>query len=248
MSIRHDVSLSFRIECTRERGAFLVLKDTAEKQVLYSEPQVIEYMQAHHNSWRAFAKKLGTSLSPEDIIFICGWVKTTEWALGAFTDGKSSVKLELSTSLPVGAGASFQVSHTEERSAHPICRIGPQGRDKSSDKPPSKRRKGKQTASTSQAPEPPLKNDQCVFIHYYKMKPRFLGFAPRVIKAAAGPDELPPSPDDDWEDPPRVLASDTSGEVDPEQQYEVVRNPELEKVCRIHFYAALPSHCLLPAI
>ncbi|KAF9810944.1 hypothetical protein IEO21_06748 [Rhodonia placenta] len=46
-----------------------------------------------------------------------------------------------------------------------------------------------------------LKCDQCIFIHYYKMKKR-LKICPIIMKAAAGPkdpDTGPPDDDDDFE-------------------------------------------------
>ena len=38
-------------------------------------------------------------------------------------------------------------------------------------------------------------DDQCIFLHYYKLKSRTFR-RPKVIKAAAGPDELDYDPDD----------------------------------------------------
>ena len=49
------------------------------------------------------------------------------------------------------------------------------------------------------------KNDQCIFLNFYKMKRRIWR---QIVRAAAGPHELPPGPND--EDSSPVLTSNSS--------------------------------------
>ena len=45
-------------------------------------------------------------------------------------------------------------------------------------------------------PTSPPPQDQCLFLHYYKMKRRFWWPFKDAMQAAAGPHQLPPGPDD----------------------------------------------------
>ena len=77
--------------------------------------------------------------------------------------------------------------------------------------------------SLSSLATPPVKRDQTLFIHYYKMKARW--WMKRIIKAAAGPDERDPdrSGDGELEDMADGLQVDSDEE-------EIVQEPPIDQV------------------
>lgn len=134
-----------------------------------------DYMLRHHASWYDLARDtLGMDLRSDEIIFVQGVVKTTDrWALTAVTDSGEGVEVHFSTDLGPYGNASFSFSRDRQASLSYPYRLGRALTiDTSRDEGASTGRKA-------------TKKDQCIFIHYYKLKRRWYG--PKVIKAAAEP-------------------------------------------------------------
>lgn len=180
-------------------------------------------MRKNHESWYAFAKDpetYGLHTEPEEIILVRGTVKTSAWALAAYTDaGNQAHDITFNAKAGTLAGAGFKWSSSHSSSAQLEQRVGPG--DVSRTKPLSRsagkavarykeelpeiefeRSKGWDSSIDAESP-----SNQCVFIGYYKIKYRFWGV--KKISAAGGYDELPPG-----EDPlqsPSVVADDGEG-------------------------------------
>ncbi|CCM01525.1 uncharacterized protein FIBRA_03581 [Fibroporia radiculosa] len=180
-----------------------------------------DYIIKNYNDWyRLTTTRIGLTVDKGDIVFISGWVKASEWLIGTIVSGGHSAKLSIQAGTDSVANASFSISGTEtharcwieRRSAYSTkpeiddAALGHDiGHDVGNRKRQKKTKKGKQRAEEA-TPTPVL--NQCIFMHYYKVRRRFL--IPQVIRAAAGPSELPWSPRDDGDDSDGAWAMETS--------------------------------------
>lgn len=148
------------------------------------ESAIQEYILQHMASWLTFAKeKLGTKAPKEaEIIFVSGCTMTTVWAEAVYETKASRGELRVSTSglFP------FKLSFSLGKSKHQSTLHERRG--------PPKRVFAIRWVSTviSALLSTVWKADQCIFMNYYTMKRPY--FVPKVMRAAAGPHELP---DDD---------------------------------------------------
>ena len=176
-------SAGVRYRCLEESGALLMLKHAGHKTYIDCPVHIKKYMKKNMARWSHFANAhLGVGVEDKDIIFVSGFIKTPAWGEAAFTHRSTGGELLVSAGcfMPPASGE-FQVSL--ERCAEPsiFCRSGPPDRV---------------SASTTHSTEMgQRKDDQCIFINYYKMRSRTpWGMG---MQAAAGPHELPPGPDED---------------------------------------------------
>ncbi len=171
----------------------VMLNPPGVAEVIESRRHVINYMRHNFDSWLEFANasySWGLGLRPEDLLFIVGTMKTTQWALAAFQgdmfrhkDGYVSGQFG-----PVGnVGFSIQISNQPLPNTHfrlcpppPAPQVG------------DERRTSYRNHDTS-AGLPLAEPNQCLFIHYYKMMRRLWWKGP--MQAAAGPHQLPPEAD-----------------------------------------------------
>ncbi len=195
--------------------------DATKTELRLQQTHFMKYMKTHHESWYRFAyETLGINCEREDIILVCGFIKTSCWTVAALageSDHTREVMLngQLGPLFNVGAGYASrreQLSSIQQRSgpttrmsisetmarAHWQTLLGP-------------------TCTTSRdalAPAPthdPSSRDQCVFLNYYKIKynSRFL----RKIVAAAGPSDFPgPDGSIDHEVPGLLVELSPSGD------------------------------------
>ncbi|RDX56926.1 hypothetical protein OH76DRAFT_337 [Lentinus brumalis] len=172
-------------EFSTQTGALLRLKEGAHASRLTCEDLMITYMSKHISTWHAFAvgPQVGASIEEDDIVFICGHTKASEWQLAAFHDHSSrGGKLYLHVGVPSLAGGGFHVSFNEEGTATVPSRYGP--------------------IPAHSGPDPAPVNHS-VFLNYFRMKRKLLFTVP--MKAAAGPHQLPPKGDDDSKGLTKVL-------------------------------------------
>ena len=200
----------------------LILKQAAHRDVLHPSKDLAQYITRSHRTWYRFAQDVfRLDLKEEDIIFVHGSVKTAEWALAAATQRAREGSLLFGGEFGPLARATFSVSASrsaamsmEHRSGPKVARLGA---------------------------EDSLQNefDQCVFLHYYKIKRRrFLG--PKVIRAAG---ERSSS-----RSPPSSVSSSEMGERFP-ADVSLDRSVQIEEVpprvavstsCKI--LAVIPNH------
>ncbi|KAI0750127.1 hypothetical protein C8Q80DRAFT_1269887 [Daedaleopsis nitida] len=177
-----------RFQCSEETGALLMLKQPAHKTYLNCAVHIRQYIRNHLSSWCDFANQIrGIGLQEKDIIFISGHTKTSVWAEAAFHHSNSNGELVIGGSCFVpSVSGEFRVSMSRCTDATVFSRYGPRELVSSwSDDPTA-------------LPCMP-KCQQSIFVNYYKMKTRRWPLRHTVIRAAAGPHELP---DDDEDDDP----------------------------------------------
>ncbi|OCH86840.1 WD40 repeat-like protein [Obba rivulosa] len=201
--------LSFQY--TGGRGAILVLEDGAVNKELHEGRRLANYMRQNYESWNEWAQeKLPEGIEHDDIIFVRGWMKTTQWAVAAFADGGRAASLSFNTNLPLPANPSLTMSVSSNVSFSKQHRIGPSRlvQRVTQNRPLL-------TAPDSQ-PHIPVefepKANQCVFLQYYKIKSRrWWIWRSMEIKAAAEPRDLSRPPDEGSFPPvPAGYTSDTS--------------------------------------
>ncbi|KAH9949139.1 WD40 repeat-like protein [Amylocystis lapponica] len=202
-----------QFQCTDEQGALLVMKEPATREELHPSRRMANYMRQNHQSWYTFATEVcDLDIEREDIIFVRGWVKTAEWAVAAFVHEGRAAQLTFSGDFTAGANASFTLATATNVTVLPEVSAGPRGMVQQGRRA-SLRITGPPDLDAAQD----QLHEQCVFLHYYKMKMRF--FWPRVMKAAAGPHELPSSGDHDYND------TDVAVDVAMEDEMEIEQVP-----------------------
>ncbi|KAH9918069.1 WD40-repeat-containing domain protein [Fomitopsis serialis] len=194
---------SVAFECTDEQGAVLVLTDAAHRQQLPSR-RMMNYLKQNIREWYTFATsdEVDLPLQKEDIVFVFGFVKTTQWAVASYVEGGRSARFSFNGGYG-SAQASISAFATVGNSRAPAHNWGPKhqaGPPLPPQPGPSSRRRARSGRHNEPVAGPSADTqgseaDQCVFLQYYKMKYR-LGLWPTVMRGAAGYDELPRGPDD----------------------------------------------------
>lgn len=176
-----SASLGLRYQCNEESGALLVLSRPGHKTSLDCSMHIRRYMRTHLASWCDFANgHLGIGLEDKDIIFVSGFVKTSVWATAAFHNSSASGELVIAAGcFGPSASGEFRVSLSRGSNASVFSRAGPLDR----------------LTKWNKSGELDEECDQCIFLNYYKMKNRKWR-RPAVMRAAAGPHQLPHDSDD----------------------------------------------------
>ncbi|KAI1785167.1 hypothetical protein LXA43DRAFT_1077142 [Ganoderma leucocontextum] len=153
-----------RFKFSDEQGAVLVLKNDAHREVLHPCRDLTQYILLNHAGWHQFARNVcRLDLKSQEIIFVCGWVKTAEWALAAATHRARDGEIAFGGDFGPAGQATFSVSATQEVRMSWEHRRGP------------KNARGEEGRRS--------KFDQCVFLHYFKVKHRPF-FVPKVLRGA----------------------------------------------------------------
>ncbi|RDX44533.1 hypothetical protein OH76DRAFT_1421293 [Lentinus brumalis] len=175
---------ALRYECKQTSGALLLLKENAHKTYLDCGNHIKRYMAAHIEHWYDFASEcLGIDVQEQDILFVSGFTKTFVWAEAAFHSGSAQGELLVAAGcFAPAAGGEFRVTMSRARDASVASRIGPSQRVKKDYTPMD-------GAAASEA-----EFDQCIFLNYHKAKRRKPWRPLKVIRAAAGPHDLPRPP------------------------------------------------------
>ncbi|KZT71110.1 hypothetical protein DAEQUDRAFT_724476 [Daedalea quercina L-15889] len=167
------VGAGFRFQCAGDQGAVLFMKKSANHEYVHESRAMVEYISRNLARWHEYIRDIvDVNVPKESLRFISGFHKTADWAVASYVSTGRLAEIELNTDFGV-ASAAFSVASGTMVAPVLEQRWGP----------PPRRAAG---------PEDDERN-QCVFINYYKLKWR-LGMFPRVMKAAAGYDELPRGP------------------------------------------------------
>lgn len=198
MPPRYVAQVQLDFECTDEQGACLIVGSSARREELHQRRRIENYMKNNIDSWLRYATDgLGLDMQLEDILFVKGWAKTTHWAVAAFTDQGRSANLHVSGSFgPLAkAGIGFEVRSDHYSAYHhagPAVHPRSDTQDNAEDTEDGEGRE----SSVSQAARDP---NQCIFLHYLKMKRRFL-LPARIIAAGEQQDESSADDPDDGYD------------------------------------------------
>lgn len=223
---------SIHFKCSEDRGAILALpRQTLLQQKLRKNKTLAGWMLKYHKTWYRWATEThDLDLKEEEIIFVTGWVKTEEWAVGAFVDRGHVAHLELNIGAGPVAGASFSVTTTSSTSRAWHQRSGPcarqadglgvqdahasgdqhellggqwHGRDGGASQKSRKGRTENRGKRGNRNNEAGHVHDQCVFLHYTGFKERtgiLPRFLPKRLKAAADGEDASLTSDDDEDD------------------------------------------------
>lgn len=177
--------VGFKFASTTDSGAFVMLEPPGKSCDIESKRHIVNHMRENFHHWLNFANgedSYGLDLKEHDLIFVCGTTKTTRWAVAAF-QGNTFRKKEGHVTGDFGpfatVGLSVNISNQILPTNH--YRTGP--------------RRVTNALCNDGSAAAPAGPTQCLFIHYYKMRRRVWLFK-EPIRAAAGPDNLPPGPRD----------------------------------------------------
>ncbi|KZT63899.1 hypothetical protein DAEQUDRAFT_679571 [Daedalea quercina L-15889] len=178
----HGFGAGLEFQCTDNQGAVLVIQHGANRERILPSRRMVHYMSQNFASWHEFiTHRLDVDIPKDSIQFISGVHKTSHWAVASYVEAGRTARFQFNADL-TAASAAFSASAKSQVYSAPMQNWGP--KDDIGNPP---------TTAASQV----IVNDQSVFIHYYKLKRRLLFLPQRVMKAAAGYDNLPPRPDDD---------------------------------------------------
>ncbi|PCH41760.1 WD40 repeat-like protein [Wolfiporia cocos MD-104 SS10] len=173
----HGAKGGFHFQCTDEQGALLVIKEAGTRQAIHPSRRMSNYMKQNHQSWYTFATEDKDLDIPKDsIIFVRGFAKTAEWAVTAWIHEGRAAQVNFTGDFASAASVAFSVSSSREATSRPEHRLGPASILKNGGRPHDR-------------------SDQCIFLHYYKLKVR-LGLFPTVLQGAAGPHDPATGPSD----------------------------------------------------
>ena len=187
-----SAEVGFKFQSLKDSGAFVMLDVPGKSREIESKRHIITYMRKHFDSWLEYANSegndgLGLGIEENEIIFVCGTVKTTRWTVVAFQNS-SARKMEGHVKGDIGdfAGVEFSINKQVQTFSGNHYRSGPSSA--------YGQVMAVQDAGASDAI--PAKASQCIFVHYYKMRRRILWPFKAPMRAAAGPHNLPPGPGD----------------------------------------------------
>ena len=214
-------------ELTSKQGAALITKYPTHKEHIERDRRFVKYIKQHYKSWDDFARE---QEHPEDVrpILVTGVDLTQEFATVTYSDNESRMECEFSTTLPGVASTSVSVWGSWHASGSVYTNCGPH--------PALPRRNwGDNPAPESEIPD---EYTQCIFIRYYTMcrkalRPAVLKAVPDVLKAGAGPYQLPKGDhrnDNSGGEGLQVLSVDDPMEVDvdpPESRSPSVTSDEI---------------------
>lgn len=191
-------------ELTSKQGAALITNRSTYREDIEKERRFVNYIKRHYKSWVDFARESdhGENIRP---VLVTGVDLTREFATIAYSDNQTHMECEFSAGVPAVASTSASVwgSWRTQGLVHTNC--GPH--------PSRIRRSQNLTESSSLESEIPDEYNHCVFVRYYTI--RRWGFIPRVLKAGAGPHQLPEeSPEDDTVGEVAVAISDSDSDDD----------------------------------
>ena len=177
-------SIGYAFDQEGPSGAFLLLPGPPATESITTPGHMKRYMRENFSNWVEFANASdgwGLSLADQDLIFVSGTTKTTNWKVAAWSQDviywEGDNKAVSGTFNP-SAPPDIAVTVNGQFLPPTHIRFGPVGRDPLSTSPAARH------------------SDQCVFINYFKMKRRS-EFAPvEYMRAAAEPHDLPPGPKD----------------------------------------------------
>ncbi|KDQ51586.1 hypothetical protein JAAARDRAFT_505406 [Jaapia argillacea MUCL 33604] len=160
-----------------------------------------DYILANYKTWLAHFKTsdIYHSLKAEDLVFVTGRTLTRQWAAAVFLQSESQGRIAAGAEVSGIFSARFEVGKGWQRTASMVGKEGPTI-------PPE--------SDENQAPrQVPSSYDQCVFMSMLRLKER-RALGPKLIRAAAGPDDLGPGDRDnsDFRPVPTQVGSQSEDE------------------------------------
>ena len=136
-----DIDVSYSYHCSGRRGAIAYLQDCAEQEQIVRSLQMRKYALENHESWYAFARKIGCDVRRKDVILVSGCIRTSSWAGLCWASEAGSHGVNLSASIGGMPGVRFKVSCARDAGIR-----------------------------VDERATPPDQARSCVFLKYYKLK------------------------------------------------------------------------------
>ncbi|KAI5116742.1 hypothetical protein M0805_000436 [Coniferiporia weirii] len=172
------------------QAAALFIKYSAERSDATRLAHYRKYMLKNYRSWlKLLRDDLGFDVNLRDIVFVTGHDLTANWATATFVGSAVHRGAQLTAGSPSTLTASASISGAWESSVSIPIRIGP--KPDRTPLPLPQTQEGDETVRGND----PVK-DQCIFIRGFRVSERLL--VPRVIKAAASPEDLDMDRDSDY--------------------------------------------------
>ncbi|EMD31093.1 hypothetical protein CERSUDRAFT_120141 [Gelatoporia subvermispora B] len=186
---------AFQYQYSGGQGAIIVLQDSAKSKELHESRRLVNHIRQNFEHWYQFVtEELDRDLQREELIVVRGWVKTTHWAVAAFAEGGHSGSLTFNTNFAIPASVSLNINVSANVAVCKQHRISTNHREQSTQTLPMLT--GSESSLHSlEGGE--ISANQCIFLHYYKVKlRRFWRWRPIDIKAEAEPRDDFGHPDD----------------------------------------------------
>ncbi|KAI1795446.1 hypothetical protein LXA43DRAFT_882195 [Ganoderma leucocontextum] len=155
VKVEEDIAAAgWRLRSAADAGALVVLDPPAvAEDMIEPRPYIVDYMRENFDSWFQLANvQRGIGLEDHEIIFVCGVLKTTRWGVGAFQREEiRNMEGRVFGQLGVFGDAGFSLDFDRKILPGSHCNTGP--------------------SLLGVLREPGVRN-QCLFIHYYRMKRR----------------------------------------------------------------------------
>ncbi|PCH40802.1 hypothetical protein WOLCODRAFT_137007 [Wolfiporia cocos MD-104 SS10] len=181
----HGAGFDVKVKCSQQQAALLLLPDGRAQQRQYVGTQIKNYVRQNEPKWWAMAQLSNISVRREELLFVTGWVKTSDWELAVCTYDAWSGEVSLKAGVGHLAAISFSGSSLQEIISGWEC------------KSLSHELKAKTHG-----------NAHCIFLQYCKIKHR-LGLWPRM-KAAAEPQDPSGANDDANEEAVYIIKDELS--------------------------------------
>ena len=218
-----------KFQCSDEQGAFVFTNVPADTGQMLPSLSLAQFIRNNIDRWHEYAQNTHDLLFTRDqIIFVSGVTKTEDWGLGAFVNQACGGEVAFTAQILFFQGAFSVRRQCAQMGNIQYCvKPLPDNADLTLSIPTSI--EGQETSSTGTSMRVDgnpgelmvgTKQDQTLFLHYYKMKARW--WSRRVFKATAGPDERDMDRLGDGEDIAIGLQMDN--------EEDVVREPPIDQV------------------
>ena len=163
-----------------KQGAALITKYPTYREDVERERTFESYAKRHYDSWVDFAREHGHGENMKPVL-VTGVDLTREFATIAYSDNHTHMECEFSAGVPAMATASMSLwgSWRTQGLVHTNCGPHPF---------PTRGNRSSNEGPTLESVIPEEYN-QCAFLRYYTIRRRV--FIPTVLKAGAGPHQLP---------------------------------------------------------
>ncbi len=218
-----------KFQCSDEQGAFVFMNVPADKSQMLASNSLIPFIRHNIDRWHEYVQsKHDLQIAREQIIFVSGVTKTEDWGLGAFVSHSKGGEVAFTAQTPFVQGT-FKVQKQRAQTGNIQYRARPFADDAGSIRSARRSLDGGDTLGAGPSDQglgstaslaAPVKRDQTLFFHYYKMKARW--WIRRIIRAAAGPDERDPDRTGDGED--LALQMEDDGDIVQEPPIDEVRS------------------------
>ncbi|KDQ57869.1 hypothetical protein JAAARDRAFT_250106 [Jaapia argillacea MUCL 33604] len=205
--------LSF--SCSGQDGATLILFEPAQRDDAVRDRLFEQYINHHWRSWERFVEEQGLLVQLSDIVLVTGRDLTTRWSMAAFANSSMSLGGTVSAQVPGAVSATFSVSAGWQCDRSTFHHAGPQ--------------LSQLEPTISEAVEVggPYPLNQCVFLRGFIAKRRKILPQIQILRASAGPHNLPGSGD---RRPPKDIATVTevnTGSSDEDTEFEPADNDQV---------------------